>query len=113
MRVLIRIGGRAKSPTNAFSRCFPRFEPNKARTAQRQFRRTSAEGDALDYPRRHADPHPDCDGIAGMKRTAPWFKEQGATVVESIEDPHEGHRALRRNPKNVGRVLGVFVGENR
>ena len=29
------------------------------------------------------DPNPDCDGNAGMKRTAAWLKERGATAVEA------------------------------
>ena len=55
------------------------------------------------------DPHPDRDGIAGMKRAAEWLKEQGAIVVDSIEDPNEGHGALQRNPKNAQRVLDLFL----
>lgn len=54
------------------------------------------------------DPSPDRDGIPGMKRTAGWLKEQGAVVVESIEDPSSGHGALHLNPKNCRRVLDVF-----
>lgn len=59
------------------------------------------------------DPHPDRDGIPGMKRTADWLKEQGAVVVDSIEDPNEGHGALKRNPKNAQRVLDLFLNERR
>lgn len=55
------------------------------------------------------DTHPDRDGIAGMKRTAAWLKEQGATVAETIEDPDEGHGALQRNAKNARRVLDLFL----
>lgn len=54
------------------------------------------------------DPNPDGSGIAGMKRTASWLKDQGAVVVESIEDPDGGHGALQRNPKNARRVLDLF-----
>jgi hypothetical protein len=57
------------------------------------------------------DPNPDRDGLPGMKRTAAWLKEQGATVVESIEDPKEGHGALKRNAKNVGHVLDLLLSE--
>ena len=57
------------------------------------------------------DSHPDRDGIAGMKRTADWLKEQGAVVIESIEDPDEGHGALMRNPKNARRVLDSFFNQ--
>lgn len=55
------------------------------------------------------DPNPDRDGIAGMKRTAEWLKEQGATVIEMIEDPNEGHGALQRNANNTRRVLDLFL----
>jgi len=55
------------------------------------------------------DPNPDRDGIAGMKRVASWLSEQGAVVVESIEDPDNGHGALMRNRKNAQRVLDLFL----
>lgn len=54
------------------------------------------------------DPQPDRDGIPGMRRTAVWLEEQGATVVEQIEDPAEGHGALQRNVANARRVLDIF-----
>lgn len=59
------------------------------------------------------DPHPDRDGVDGMRRTVDWLKQQGATVLESIEDPDEGHGALQRNPKNIQRVLDLFLNERR
>jgi len=59
------------------------------------------------------DPHPDRDGIPGMQRTAAWLKEQGATVVATIEDPDEGHGALQHNGKNARRVLDLFLNEPR
>ena len=55
------------------------------------------------------NPQPDRDGIAGMKRTADWLKEQGAIIVESIEDPSSGHGALHLNPQNARRVLDLFL----
>lgn len=55
------------------------------------------------------DPHPDRDGIPGMRRAAAWLNEQGAIVVESIEDPDSGHGALQTNPKNVRRLLDLFL----
>lgn len=55
------------------------------------------------------DPNPDRDGIPGMRLAAEWLKQQGAIVVEVIEDPEEGHGALKRNPKNVRRVLDLFL----
>lgn len=54
------------------------------------------------------DPNPDRDGITGMRRTAEWLKDQGATVVESIEDQTSGHGALVLNPQNAKRVLDLF-----
>jgi hypothetical protein len=53
----------------------------------------------------------DRDGIPGMKRTAAWLQEQGATVIETIEDPDEGHGALMLNPKNARHVLDLFLNE--
>jgi hypothetical protein len=46
-----------------------------------------------------------------MKRAAAWLKEQGATVVATIEDPDEGHGALQLNAKNARRVLDLFLDE--
>jgi len=57
------------------------------------------------------DPEPDRDGIAGMKRTAGWLKDQGAVVAEQIEDPNSGHGALVLNPKNAARVLDRFLND--
>jgi hypothetical protein len=39
------------------------------------------------------------------------LKEQGATVLDRIEDPDEGHGSLQRNPQNARRVLDLFLGE--
>ncbi len=55
------------------------------------------------------EPNPDRDGIPGMRRTAAWLREQGAIVIESIEDPNEGHGALQRNAKNAQHVLDLFL----
>jgi hypothetical protein len=54
------------------------------------------------------DPHPDRDGIPGMRRAAAWLKKQGALIVEAIEDPDQGHGALMLNAKNARRVLDLF-----
>lgn len=54
------------------------------------------------------DPHPDRDGIPGLRRTAAWLKEQGALVLDTIEDVGEGHGALVLNAKNAQRVLDLF-----
>jgi hypothetical protein len=45
------------------------------------------------------DPQPDRDGIPGMRRTAAWLEEQGATVIERIEDPRKGTaRSIEMRP---------------
>lgn len=54
------------------------------------------------------DPHPDRAGIPGMRRTAAWLKEQGALVLDTIEDADEGHGALVLNAKNAQHVLDLF-----
>jgi hypothetical protein len=55
------------------------------------------------------DPEPDRDGIPAMRRTSSWLEEQGATVIERIEDPKEGHGALQRNAAHARRVLDIFI----
>ncbi|MBI3771968.1 MAG: hypothetical protein HY272_04630 [Gammaproteobacteria bacterium] len=55
------------------------------------------------------DPNPDRDGISAMRRTADWLVEQGATVIERIEDPAQGHGALQLNAANARHVLDVFL----
>lgn len=56
------------------------------------------------------DPHPDRDGIPGMRQAADWLKKQGATVLASIEDPKGGHGALQNNPSSSKKVMDAFVG---
>jgi len=56
-----------------------------------------------------ADPNPNRDGIQGMRAAADWLRAQGANVLESIEDPVEGHGALQRNPANARHVLDVWL----
>lgn len=51
------------------------------------------------------------DGVAAMRRTAEWLKDQGATVELVIEDPNLGHGALVLNPNNARRVLDRFLAE--
>lgn len=55
------------------------------------------------------DENPDRDGVPAMRRTADWLREQGATVIEQIEDANEGHGALQRNPRNAQRLLDLFL----
>ncbi|HEU4391345.1 MAG TPA: hypothetical protein VFV34_26335 [Blastocatellia bacterium] len=57
------------------------------------------------------DPNPERDGIPAMQRTADWLKEQGATVVEVIEDKDGGHGVLQRNSKLARRVLDLFFAD--
>jgi hypothetical protein len=54
------------------------------------------------------DPNPDRDGCPGMRRTGQWLKEQGATLLDAIEDPQSGHSALQLNPRNAERLLELF-----
>ena len=51
---------------------------------------------------------PNQGGIPAMQKTARWLKEQGAVVLESIEDQTSGHGALMRNESNAHRVLEKF-----
>ncbi len=53
------------------------------------------------------------DGIAAMRRTAAWLKEQGAIVELNIEDPDLGHGALVLNPKNTQRLLDLFLDQKK
>ena len=55
------------------------------------------------------DSHPDRDGIPGMRHATTWLKDQGATIVASIEDPQAGHGALQTNPRNAARVIELFL----
>jgi hypothetical protein len=54
------------------------------------------------------DQNPERDGIPGMRRAAEWLREQGAEVIETIEDAGSGHGALMTNPANARRVLDQF-----
>ncbi|MEQ1822032.1 MAG: hypothetical protein ABL949_05965 [Fimbriimonadaceae bacterium] len=55
------------------------------------------------------EPNPERDGIEGMRATANWLKEQGATVVMQIEDETAGHGALQTNPANAKKLLDLFL----
>jgi len=54
------------------------------------------------------DPNPERDGCPGMRRTGQWLKEQGAILLDVIEDPQSGHGALQLNPRNAERLLNLF-----
>ena len=58
------------------------------------------------------DQNPDRDGIPGMRRAADWLREQGAVVVDAIEDARAGHGALVTNGANARRVLDVFFADS-
>ncbi len=84
--------------------------------------RAILDGSYGDHPLQHTrwvtaaggrERFPERDGIPAMKRTAAWLKEQGATVLLSIEDPSQGHGALVLNPMNMKQVLDLFLGESR
>lgn len=51
------------------------------------------------------------DGLEGMRKSAKWLREQGATVLYEIEDPDYGHGALVLNPANAKRVFDTFLGK--
>jgi hypothetical protein len=44
-----------------------------------------------------------------MRRAAAWLKEQGAIVLDAIEDPDQGHGALLLNANNARRVLNRLL----
>lgn len=48
------------------------------------------------------------DGCPGMRRSGQWLKEQGAILLDAIEDPQSGHGALQLNPRNSARLLELF-----
>jgi hypothetical protein len=54
------------------------------------------------------DPHPDRDGIAGMREAAGWIRKHGGTVDRALEDPSAGHGGFHRSPANMDAALRVF-----
>jgi hypothetical protein len=46
---------------------------------------------------------------SGRRAAAAWLREQGAEVVDAIEDPDYGHGALHLNARNARRVLDLFL----
>lgn len=56
------------------------------------------------------DPNPQRDGIPAMRYSAEWLRNQGATVVESIEVGSAGHGALHRSPEAMARLLKHVFG---
>ena len=43
-----------------------------------------------------------------MRRAAAWLREQGAIVLDVIEDPDQGHGALMLNARNARGALDLF-----
>lgn len=56
----------------------------------------------------HNDPNPNRDGIPAMQATGRWLQQQGAQLLEQIEDPALGHGAFHQSRENVRRVLDHF-----
>ncbi|HBC87656.1 MAG TPA: hypothetical protein DCZ94_11925 [Lentisphaeria bacterium] len=54
------------------------------------------------------DPHPDRDGIAGMRKAQDWIKRYGGSIVSAIEDAKGDHGGFHRNPANVENALDTF-----
>ena len=54
------------------------------------------------------DPHPDRDGVQGMRDARDWVTRHGGTVELSIEDANGDHGCFHRNPANVEAALDVF-----
>ena len=55
------------------------------------------------------DPNPERDGCPAMRRTGSWLKDQGAILLDAIEDPQFGHGALQLDPRNTTRLLNLFL----
>ncbi len=54
------------------------------------------------------DPHPDRDGIYGMREAAEWISKYGGKVELMIEDQNAGHGGFHRNPDNTRLAIDVF-----
>lgn len=55
------------------------------------------------------DPHPDRDGIFGMREAADWIRKYGGVVDRVIEDTNADHGGFHRNPENMRAALDVFA----
>lgn len=55
------------------------------------------------------DPNPQRDGCPAMRLAANWLAAMGGDVVLALEDDHQGHGALHRNPANAEKVLDTFL----
>ena len=54
------------------------------------------------------DPHPDRDGLAGMREAQVWVKKYGGTIDLAIEDAKSDHGGFHRNKENMKAALDVF-----
>ena len=54
------------------------------------------------------DPHPERDGIPGMREAQEWIKRYGGAVKLAVEDENGDHGGFHRNPANVKKALGLF-----
>ncbi|MSR78337.1 MAG: hypothetical protein EXS63_08980 [Candidatus Omnitrophica bacterium] len=55
------------------------------------------------------DPHPERDGIQGMREAGKFIEQYGGTVDLAIEDPSQGHGGFHRNPANTEKALDLFA----
>ena len=55
------------------------------------------------------DTKPDTTGCSGMRKTADWLKDLGATVSLSLEDPSARDNEFLRNPHYLYQVLDLFA----
>lgn len=54
------------------------------------------------------DPHPERDGIAGMRAAGEWIRRYGGIVDRAIEDETADHGGFHRNPANLKIALDIF-----
>jgi len=54
------------------------------------------------------DPHPERDGILGMREAERWVTSLGGTVDAFIGDSDGDHGGFHRNPENMEAALDVF-----
>ncbi|NLI79649.1 MAG: hypothetical protein GX442_24795 [Candidatus Riflebacteria bacterium] len=55
------------------------------------------------------DPHPDRDGIPGMREAAAWVTRHGGTVDLFLADEAGDHGGFHRRPQNMEAALQVFA----
>ncbi|RCK79300.1 MAG: hypothetical protein OZSIB_0171 [Candidatus Ozemobacter sibiricus] len=85
----------------------PDFPINRDLTAGRFGPRPFDQTHWVLYAGAH-DPHPERDGIPGMRETAAWLTSLGGTVDLFIEDQEGDHGGFHRRPANLRAALDVF-----